>query len=183
MVDRFSCKFDPLCACTSYYYPPWRKLDQADPGPYLSACGLQRSLALPDYFIKNFPVPCALFAQAADKLDASLRPIQTLAPTAMRYAALYPKQADSFTAQTQHSADQVKSLAELLLSAKAYDGGTIIVCWSHGHITQLAKWLGVPHPPDWDSKVYNQVWVITWDQKTKKIDSFTIKTQPFGVSC
>lgn len=155
------------------------KLIQQDPGPYLSVAGIQRSLALPQYFVQNYPLPVALFAQGPDGTQSSMRPIQTLAPTAMNYAALYPDKAKHFTLQTHYTSAQVKDLANYILSNKDHDSGTVLVCWSRPDMQKLAKHLGVAHAPEWPHGVFNQVWIITYDATTKQVASFTVKTQPF----
>ena len=55
------------------------------------------------------------------------------------------------------------ALAKLILSEPSYAGKTVLVCWNHEDIPQLAAALGVtPEPPKWKSSVYDRVYVISY---------------------
>jgi hypothetical protein len=42
----------------------------------------------------------------------------------------------------------------------------VLIAWHHGKIPELAQALGVKDAPDkWNSKVFDRVWEITYDEK------------------
>jgi hypothetical protein len=50
------------------------------------------------------------------------------------------------------------------LGDPAYAGKTVLVCWNHTQIPLLARALGVkPQPPKWKDRVYDQVYVISYN--------------------
>ena len=56
-------------------------------------------------------------------------------------------------------ASQTAALAAWLKSNAGRS--TIIVCWHHDHMRELAQALGVPEPvPDWSGFTYDKLWII-----------------------
>ncbi len=157
------------------------KLDQKDCGPYLSQCGVDRSLKLPAYFVSNFPLPVAIYAQGQKKETSSLRAIQTMAPTATHLMQISPENAKEFVLLTDYEGDEEKELAQEVLTTTDYDDKVVYICWSHQTIEKLAEQLGVEDPPKWPSDVFDWVWVITYDTKTKKVENFQNLTMDFTV--
>lgn len=153
------------------------KLIQHQPGPYLSIQGIGRSLSLSHYLPSMFPEPVALYAQGAKDNNSSLRCIQTLAPTAMYYAEQYPDKSDTFTLHTEYVRADTKKMAQDILSKTDYDYQTIIICWSHGEMQELATKLGVSRAPHWPKNNFDWMWIITYDAKTN-VASLSIQTQP-----
>jgi len=51
--------------------------------------------------------------------------------------------------------------------------GDVLVCWSHGHIRPIVLALGAEDPRNWDEDIYDQVYMITFengkDPKFQKI--------------
>jgi hypothetical protein len=55
------------------------------------------------------------------------------------------------------------TLAKLILANPAYAGKTVLICWNHEEIPQLAAALGVtPEPPKWKGSVFDRVYVISY---------------------
>ena len=126
---------------------------------HLSARGKERALALIQFFTStpalttNGP-PLALFAARPASHGHSRRPQETLKPLAqhLKLPVLMP-----FTA-TEYA-----GLAKKILDDPAYDGKTVVVCWTHDYLPQLAESFGVkPKPGPWKSSVFDRVWVITF---------------------
>ncbi|HEX4647031.1 MAG TPA: hypothetical protein VH598_15620 [Verrucomicrobiae bacterium] len=58
---------------------------------------------------------------------------------------------------------EFEALARDLLSDRIYEGRTILVCWTHTRLPDLAKALGVaPEPPPWGENVFDRVLVVTF---------------------
>lgn len=149
------------------------KLDQKNPGPYLSRVGVLRSLMLPSYFAQNYPVPAALFAKKPHG-SSSMRTVQTVAPTANYFASLYPKQANNFVIKTYR---KWKSVVQQVLTEKAYEGHSVIICWIHDDLPEIACKLGVNNAPKWHGDNFNWVWIIDYNTDGT-VKSFSIKEQP-----
>lgn len=145
-----------------------RHAEKPQAGPDLSPEGAKRAEALPDLFKKSatrpnpFPTPGFIFA--AEDSEMSNRPLETVQPLA-----------DQLKLKV-HSKIKDKDYAELVeeLTKPKYDGKTVLICWHHGQIKHLAEALGVVKPPKFDEAVFDQVWVVTFDEKKPKL---TIKPQ------
>ena len=60
----------------------------------------------------------------------------------------------------------ILNLSQLLFSDNRYQGKTVLICWHHGTIPDLARALGATNSPDhWKSKVFDRVWQISYDDK------------------
>lgn len=131
--------------------------------PDLDADGKARADALPKLFVKAanrsdpFPTPDFLFAARDSK--NSHRPNETIAPLAK---ALGLKVNDGVK-----DADYAK-LADELFHDPKYAGKTILICWRHHDIPELAAALGATDAPtSWDSAVFDRVWQIDYDKDGK----------------
>ena len=119
----------------------------------LSARGDARAAALPTLFPARLPTPQVIFAAKSSK--RSRRPVETIAPLA--HAVGVP-------IDERFSDREYAALAKELLSNPAYTGKTIVVCWHHGTMPELAAALGVRSPPArWPKSRYDHVWSITFD--------------------
>ncbi len=123
----------------------------------LAPQGYKRAMALPGLFfpqsgssVPRFPRPDALFATAVSK--HSNRPIETITP--LSQALHLPINRDFEDAETG-------SIAKEVLSGR-YAGKTVLICWHHGEIHNIAKAFGVADAPKWKEEVFDQVWQIEW---------------------
>jgi broad specificity phosphatase PhoE len=130
---------------------------------HLSPAGRTRADALPDLFEKTaarpdpFPKPDAIFAAAASK--RSNRSAETVAPLA---------KALKLDVHTKYDSDDYAKLAAELRSDARYDGKTVLVCWHHGTLPELATALGASGVPDkWKDAAFDRVWVVTFDAAGK----------------
>ncbi len=132
-----------------------------DNNPHLSPEGVQRAERLVTFINSNpmltrFGAPVALFATKTTKDNNGQRTQETVAPLA---------KALKLEVKTPFTGNDYNKLAKLILRDPAYSGKTVLICWNHENIPQLAAALGVkPAPPKWKDKDYDRVYVITYQR-------------------
>lgn len=138
--------------------------EKPDRGDGLSLKGLERAAALAPFFAQSdgtFGKPAAIFAQKPTQKRPSRRPVETVAPLA---------QALGLDVQKHHHSD-FAAMAKQIVSNRKYDGKTVLICWEHHAIPEVAAALGVADPPPWRDQAFDRVWVITFkDGKAKLKD-------------
>ena len=125
----------------------------------LSPRGEARARALASLLGKNSPLTSnapivALFATSVTKHDHSRRTGETLAPLARDLR---------LPVQTPYPNELYSLLAREILDNRAYQGQgkTIVICWTHHDIADLAGALGVnPKPPKWKENIFDRFWLI-----------------------
>jgi hypothetical protein len=131
--------------------------------PHLSPAGVQRaerlvSFVTTDPAVTRFGLPVAVFATRTTRNDNGQRTQETVAPLA-RVLKL--------PVQTPFLGKDYAALAQLILADPVYAGKTVLICWNHEEIPQLAAALGVtPEPPKWKGSVYDQVYLISYRDGT-----------------
>jgi hypothetical protein len=132
----------------------------ADPDdPHLSRAGVKRaerlvSFITTDLGMTRFGLPVAVFATQTTKDDNGQRTQETVAPLA---------RALKLPVQTPYRGKDYAALAKLILANPAYAGKTVLICWNHEELSQLAGALGVtPAPPKWKGSVFDLVYVISY---------------------
>jgi hypothetical protein len=129
---------------------------------HLSEDGKKRAEALPKLFEKSDdrpePFPKADFLIATRNTKNSQRPTETLTPLA-KWLDL--KVDAGFDHQNP------AAFAKAIFGTPKYAGKTVLVCWHHGAIVELAKSLGADSPPEWKDNVYDRVWDLTFDELGK----------------
>ena len=132
----------------------------ADPEAlHLSTEGQKRAKELPrflttDPVLTQHGLPVALYAAHTTKHGHGQRTEETIAPLArdLHLPILSPYLSEDYAA-----------LAKSILSNRAYRGKTVLICWVHEYIPQLAAALGVsPEPPRWKGEVYDRVYLISY---------------------
>jgi hypothetical protein len=137
------------------------KPDDSD-NPHLSKDGVKRAQALVSFITRDPQMtslgrPVAVFATQTTKDDNGQRTQETVAPLA---AAL------RLSVQTPYHGKDYAELAKLILSTAAYAGKTVVVCWNHEAIPELAAALGVtPMPAKWHGSVFDSVFVISYKNR------------------
>jgi hypothetical protein len=135
-----------------------RHADKPLDGNHLSLRGRERAAALVPYFLETpelleFKTPVAIYAQAAKKNTSSMRSIETVKPLAD--ALKLP------IIETYLRDDYRKMLTEIMAS-KEYEGHTVLICWEHNVIIEIAKELGAENvPASWPGSTYDRTWVIS----------------------
>jgi hypothetical protein len=127
--------------------------------PHLSRAGVKRAERLVSFIttdpaITRFGLPVAVFATRTTKDGNGQRTQETVAPLA---------RALKLPVQTPFPGKDYAALASLILADPAYAGKTVLICWNHEAIPQLAAALGVtPEPPKWKGRVFDRVYVISY---------------------
>ena len=105
----------------------------------------------------NAPV-AALYATRVTKHGHSHRTGETLAPLARELG---------LPVQTPYETELYSLLARDILSNRAYQGKTVVICWTHHDIAGLAAALGVrPKPPPWKEKTFDRLWLVRPSART-----------------
>ena len=124
---------------------------------HLSARGEERARALALLLGKNSSLTsnapiAALYATSVTKHDHSHRPGETLAPLARELG---------LPVQTPYPNELYSLLARDIRDNRAYWGKTVVICWTHHDIADLAGALGAkPQPPKWKEKTFDRLWLI-----------------------
>jgi phosphohistidine phosphatase SixA len=127
--------------------------------PHLSKTGVKRAQTLVSFITRDPQMtslgrPVAVFATQTTKDENGQRTQETVAPLAT---------ALGLSVQTPYHGKDYADLAKLILSTAAYAGKTVVVCWNHEAIPELAAALGVtPLPPKWRGSVFDSVYVISY---------------------
>lgn len=142
----------------------------ADPDdPHLSPAGEKRAQRLVSFIMKDptmskFGLPVAVFASQTTKHDNGQRTQETVAPLA---------KALKLPVQTPFLSKNYAALAKQILANPAYTGKTVLICWTHDEIPKLATALGVkPRPPKWKGSVFDQVYVISYQNGNTTLATF-----------
>jgi phosphohistidine phosphatase SixA len=129
----------------------------------LNTQGKERAEALRKLFKKSdkrsdpFPTPDFIFATKDSK--KSHRPRETVTPLAKKLGL---KINDSY------ANEDFAKLAHELLTDPKYAGKTVLICWHHGTMSELAAKLkasGVPN--HWKDATFDRVWQIDYSSKGK----------------
>lgn len=134
-----------------------RHAEKPPTGNELSITGNERSFALVPFFMYNSKMlehgsPVAIYAQKPGNGHPSVRPMETCTPIA---GALGLK-LQLFT--NDHYPEMVKEI----LHKKRYQNKTVLICWAHGTIPDIANELGVQPKPAWPGKAFDRIWLINF---------------------
>ena len=142
----------------------------ADPeDPHLSRAGVKRAERLVSFITTDpvmirFGLPVAVFATRTTNDGNGQRTQETVAP---------PARTLKLPVQTPFLGKNYAALANLILTDSAYAGKTVLICWNHEEIPQLAAALGVtPEPPKWKGRVFDRVYVISYDHGKAALATF-----------
>ncbi len=137
-----------------------RHAEKPDEGAELNERGRTRASALVGLFthdaraLEHGPA-VAIFAMRPHGKKGSVRAIQTMEPTA---------RALGLTSDTHFSREEFAPLVQTLMSAKAYEGKTVIVCWEHNVIPEMLKAFGwTTGPTTWSGKSYDRLWLLDFE--------------------
>ena len=140
---------------------------------HLSPQGARRAQALAEFLGKpnamtsNAPI-AALYATRVTRHSHSQRTGETLAPLAKQLG---------LPVQMPYTAELYSLLAHDILRNRAYQGRTVVICWTHHDIADLAAALGVrPRPSKWKDNVFDRFWVVRFENGTA-----TLRDLPQGL--
>jgi hypothetical protein len=148
-------------------------------GNELNIQGCERAYSLPNFFqpdnsaVWAYGKPAAIYAMQPDSDDGSVRPIQTIAPTADRLGLTIN---DTYT-RLQYQ----PIVAEIM---QGYDGQTVLISWEHKAIPGLAQAFGVTLDKDtkkWPGAVFDEAWVIGFQGSKKGDAKATLQIIPESV--
>jgi len=165
-----------FCVFTSAFATPKnviiiRHAEKIQGSNRLNLQGFERAAALAYYFsgnpIYNNPPPTHIFATALEEADSSVRPIQTCTPIANHYDV-------PLNISFKHS--ETKEIADDILKNPKYNDATVLICWSHDHIRPMVLALGGEDPGEWPKDIFDQVYLLTYDQsETPKLQKILQK--------
>ncbi len=134
---------------------------------HLSEQGQKRALRLAKWLTQGKAVgtngpPAALFAAAPTPRGRGVRCEETLKPTADKLG---------LPVRAAYAAADYARLAHYLLRDRSLKGQTVVICWVHECLPQLAAALGVrPQPPKWKDKDFESAYVITFPDGQAALD-------------
>jgi len=140
-----------------------RHAEKPPEGTGLSLKGKERAAALVPYFMETKELiingtPVAIYAMAAPKEDSSVRAIETVRKLADEL---------KITLNTNYVRDNFKKMVEDIKSNSQYHGKTVLICWEHDVIPDMARSFGALQAPfRWQSEVFDKIWIINFDVAT-----------------
>ncbi|MCE5316671.1 MAG: hypothetical protein LLG04_04830 [Parachlamydia sp.] len=129
-------------------------------GNGLSPIGLMRAKELVSFFTKSpevlkFGPLAAIYAARPGKEDGSVRAMQTVAPL----AAAMKMQVNS-----AYTAGHYLQMVEEIKINPAYQGKSVLICWEHHVIPEIARAFGVLDAPmKWHGHIFDRVWLLTFE--------------------
>ena len=142
-----------------------RHAEKPETGNDLTLRGRERAAALVPYFLETpelleAKTPVAIYAQRPKNATSSIRSIETVRPLAN---ALHLKINDSFVR------DEFQQMVEEIRHKPEYEGHTVLICWEHKVIPEIAAKLGAENAPkSWPDATYDRTWIVKFqgDKKT-----------------
>jgi len=121
--------------------------------PNLSPQGVERAQALAKNYEKLFGRLDCLFA--AETSAGSARSVQTINPLAQTIRV----EIDSGVSNKDYSV----LAAKLLAGTTDYGGKTVLICWHHENIPDLAQGLRAANAPaNWMDEVFDRIWILEY---------------------
>jgi hypothetical protein len=124
----------------------------------LSSMKKIRAELLSNFLIRKYPHMKAVYAAGSGPGDLSQRKIQTVIPLLIK-VLLYINPA--LAINTVHLRTEVKEVAKEILTNVSFQSQTILICWTHTYIPQLAEAFGTMNVPTvWPEDRYDLIWEI-----------------------
>jgi hypothetical protein len=138
---------------------------------HLSAEGVKRAAQLATYIPQTFGKPDFIFAAAQSK--RSVRSIETVEPLAAAVGK---------TVQHDIEDKDFEQLVSEIFSNPDFRGKTIVVCWHHKKLPEIAALLGAPpgsYPSAWSEDVFNLILDFRYDPNSDAPPTVTQVVEPF----
>ncbi len=138
---------------------------------YLSKEGTIRAERLVTYIPQTFGRPDFIYAAARSK--RSVRSIETVKPLAA---------AHGIEVQYHIEDKEFDALVTEIFSKSEYHGKTIVICWHHGKLPEIAALLGGQrgaYPDPWPQDVFNLILDFRYDPKSDTAPIVAQIVQPF----
>ena len=137
----------------------------AEASVHLSDVGETRAKRLHELFEKSAdrPEPFAKpdFVFATNNTKMSHRPVETVTPLAKHLMLPINNRFHNTADATRKG---IADLCKEILEEEKYRGKTILVCWHHGTMTELAVGLKATKVPNrWRADRFDRVWELTYD--------------------
>jgi phosphohistidine phosphatase SixA len=136
--------------------------------PDLTKEGEARAIKLATFIPQQFGEPDFIFASAITRHSA--RPYETVQPLA---------KATSIGIDATVADNDYGALAKALLTKDKYADKLVVVCWHHGNIPPLMRYLGATagsYPNPWDHKVFNLILQVEFSGGSVSVKQVT---EPF----
>ena len=143
-----------------------RHAEKQEYGNQLSEKGFRRAEALVNFFLSvpavtGYGTPVAVYAAAPKNEDSSIRSIQTVTPLA---------RALNITINTDFTRGQAHKLVKDIMENPRYTGRMVLICWQHGHTTDIVRELAeyspygpaaeISLPGEWPDARFDRAWII-----------------------
>ena len=138
----------------------------------LSLKGQERAMALVPFLTEMLgPTEKArspvLFATKIGRKKADNHTHETLGPLSRQLG---------LKIHAPYANSEYEALARDLLTDRAYERRTVLVCWTHSRLPGLVKSLGIsPELPPWDENVFDRVLVVTFEGGKAKMENLPQK--------
>lgn len=144
------------------------KLNQLDPGPFLSLQGVKRANFFSQYYLTHFREPDYIITTAQTRY--SYRELQTVIPLVTTLSISHPNGGQPILLSDQYLHEKtlsgLKNLTNDLLNDKKFNKKTILICWHHAEIPLLLSSLGVtPTPSKLADDDYDTVYHLLFDSR------------------
>jgi hypothetical protein len=124
----------------------------------LTARGILRAELLSDLLINRYPHMKAVYAAGPGPADLSQRNIQTVIPLIVK-VLLYIN--PGLAINTIHLRAEVKEVAKEIVTHPSFQSQTVMICWTHLYIPDLANAFGTNNVPTvWPEDRFDLIWEI-----------------------
>ncbi len=156
------------------------KLNQLDPGPFLSPQGVRRAELFSQYYLGMYREPEYIITTA--QTDYSYRELQTVIPLVTSFAILHPLGGQPILLSDVYKHEKtfhgLKKLYNDLLNDNKFSDKTILICWHHAEIPKLLKALGATQPqPVLADDDYDTVYHLLFDRHNGAVQLIVSPTQ------
>lgn len=131
--------------------------DEPETDNHLNERGYRRAQALVGFFLNNpavvrFGAPVAIYATEPKDEDGSLRPIETVTPLAQDLG---------IRINSGFKKKEVAGMVREILAKPEYEGRTVVICWQHTGIPEIARAFGLDSAPEkWPKRTYDRAWIL-----------------------
>jgi hypothetical protein len=124
----------------------------------LTPRGILRAELLSDLLIKKYPHMKAVYAAGSSPADLSQRNIQTVIPLIVKVLLCINP---GLAINTVHLRAEVKEVSKEILTNPSFQNHTVLICWTHSYIPDLANAFGTNMVPTvWPEERFDLIWEI-----------------------
>ena len=134
-------------------------------GDDLSPKGQYRAQQLVEYLSSNELITKngrihAIYSTAPSHQGGSHLSIETVKPFS---------EASNVAIEHDYDKDQEDDLVKEIMQDRSNGGKTVLICFLHGGIPEIAKDFGIANPPHWEDSVYDRTWIIDLQKSTPQL--------------